>query len=69
MKKEQEGLTEKEQEELLNDNTMLMAVLIAQQQYLLKIGKLAESKKFVRNYLNNMGKENADMEIRKKEAN
>lgn len=58
----QKLLTEKEQEDLINDLTMLEAVLIAQQQYLLSIGKLEECKKFVQKFLKDLQENNKEKE-------
>lgn len=52
----EKGLTLKEQDQLINDLLMFEAVVIAQQQYLMSIGKFEEAKKYVKDYLKDLQK-------------
>lgn len=57
MSKNKDRLTKKEEEQVLDDLSSMIAVVIAQQEYLKSIGKLEESKVFVQKYLADMAKE------------
>lgn len=45
------NLTEKEEKQLLDDLSMMTAIVIAQQQYLVSIGKLKEGQKYVQKFI------------------
>ena len=49
--KKTDSLTEKEQEQLLNDLFMMEAVVVGYRAYCKKIGKEKESKDFVREFM------------------
>lgn len=57
MSKNKDRLTKKEEEQVLYDLSSMIAVVLAQEEYLKSIGKLEESKIFVRKYLADMAKE------------
>lgn len=57
MSKNKDRLTKKQEDQLLDDFSSMVAVVIAQQEYLKSIGKLEESKVFVQKYLADMAKE------------
>ena len=57
MSKNKDRLTKKQEHQLLDDFSSMVAVVIAQQEYLKSIGKLEESKVFVQKYLADMAKE------------
>lgn len=56
-KKASKSLTIKEQEQLLQDLTNMIAMVLAQQEYLKSIGKFEESKEFVKDYLEKAARE------------
>lgn len=57
IKRQEKGLTLKEQESLLQDLENMIGVVIAQQEYLTSIGKLEECKKFTQEFLKDCQKE------------
>lgn len=57
MSKNKDRLTKKQEDQLLDDLSAMIGVVIAQQEYLKSIGKLEESKVFVQKYLADMAKE------------
>ena len=50
-------LTKKEEDQLLDDLSSMIGLVIAQQEYLKSIGKFEESKVFVQKFLADMQKE------------
>ena len=63
MSKNKDRLTNKEVNQLLDDFSSMVAVVIAQQEYLKSIGKLEESKAFVQKYLADMAKEQVKKKV------
>lgn len=61
-------LTKKEEDQMLDDLSSMIAVVIAQQEYLKSIGKFEESKVFVQKYLADL-KEKAEKRKTKKKVN
>lgn len=58
-------LTKKEEDQLLDDLSMMTAVVVAQQQYLASIGKLEESKKYVQKFIADLQNKDLIKEIKK----
>jgi len=60
-------LTRKEEDQLIDDLSMMTAVVIAQQQYLASIGKLEESKKYVQKFIADLQNKDLKKELEKAE--
>lgn len=58
-------LTRKEENQLLDDLSMMTAVVVAQQQYLASIGKLEEAKKYVQKFIADLQNKDLVKELEK----